>query len=249
MQTFGKYATNFDSEFLSEHFIYINERDEENQDIAISLEEFEALLAKKRKTVAGTIFLYNPITSPLGYKSDKKLSFQGYDFDGKFCELEANDFVNLCSQAIREGYRGKLIEIKYLFNLNRPNIEPTFVLEEFESDLDRYTSNQLTRFDKNLNYHDYLNIRLNGKFVFFACGSKYDRHHKEIIKYVKNLANQAVKLGKDVSFIHDNNHPAEDCIEAIYFLEPLIPGKMRDKRIYAFKGAFKTNPPTIQKIS
>ena len=248
MQTFGRFSTNFDSEFLSEHYLYINEKDEENQDIKITLKEFEALLSNRRKTVTGTIFLYNPLIAPLGYKTTSKLAFQGYVFDDKLCELEANEIVNLCSQSIREGYRGKIIEIKYLFNLNKPNIEPTFVLEEFESDLDRYYSTQLTRYDKALNYHDYLNIRLTGKFVFFACGSKYDRHHKEIIKYVNNIANQAVKLGKEVAFIHDNNHPKEDCIEANYFLEPLIPGKMRDKRIYAFKGAFKTNPPSITKI-
>ena len=156
--------------------------------------------------------------------------------------------MNLFSKSIRDGYRGKLIEIKYLFNLNKYNIEPTPILEEFDADLDRYNSNQFTRYDKTLNYQNYLTMSLNGKFVYFASGHKYDRHHKEIITYARNIAAQTIKLGKEVYFTHDNNYDADECIDRAYFLAPLASGKIKEKRINAFKNAFRTSPPTIQKL-
>ena len=248
MQTFGKFSTNFDHEYLTKHYIYINLKDEDREDIKISTKEFEALLKKKSKNVAGTIFLYNPTIAPIGFNTNSQLSEQGFEDYEKFCELEFNDIINLCSKAIREGYRGKLIEIKYLFNYNRANIEPTPILEEFDADLDRYTSGQLTRYDKDLNYHDYLNMSFNGKFVFFGCGHKYDRHHKEIIAYARNISAQTAKLGKEISFMHDRNYDADECVEVAYFLAPAASGKMREVRANTFKNAFRTNPPTIQKI-
>ena len=248
MQTFGKFSTNFDHDYIAEHYIYINEKDEDREDIKISLLDFENMLKKKRKTVAGTIFLYNPTISPVGYNNNSLLAEQGYEFNGQFDELNFNDTMNLFSASIRDGYRGKLVEIKYLFNLNKANIEPTPILEEFDSDLDRYTSNQFTRYDKELNYHDYLNIRLSGKFVYFGSGHKYDRHHKEIIKYARDIATQAVKLGKEVAFTHDNNYDADECVDIAYFLAPLAVGKIKEKRINAFKNAFRSCPPTIQKL-
>jgi len=248
MQTFGKFSTNFDTEYLTEHYIYINEKDEEREDIKITTDDLENMLKKKRKTVAGTIFLYNPTLSPVGYNNNSRLAEQGFEFDDEFHELNFNNMMNLFSKSIREGYRGKLIEIKYLFNLNKDNIEPTPILEEFDSDLDRYNSNQLTRYDKQMNYQDYLNIRLSGKFVFFASGHKHDRHHKEIIAYARNISEQTKKLGKDIMFMHDNNYDADECVELAYFLAPLASGKMREVRANGFANAFRTNPPTIQKI-
>ena len=196
MQTFGIFSTNFDHEYLTKHYIYINEKDETREDIKISIKELKTLLKKKNKNVAGTIFLYNPTISPVGYDNNSPLSEQGFEFDGEYKELNFNDMMNLFSKSIRDGYRGKLIEIKYLFNLNKANIEPTPILEELDSDLDRYNSTQLTRYDKNLNYQDYLNMSLNGKFVYFGSGHKYDRHHKEIIAYARNIAKQKRELAK-----------------------------------------------------
>ncbi|WP_415398440.1 hypothetical protein [Sulfurimonas sp. CS5] len=249
MQTFGQFSTNFDHEYLTKHYIYINEKDEDREDIKIDINDFENMLKKKRKTVAGTIFLYNPTISPLGFNSDSLLADQGFEFSDEFHELNFNDMMNLFSKSIRDGYRGKLLEIKYLFNLNKANIEPTPILEELDADLDKYNTNQLTRYDKKLNYQDYINMSLNGKFVYFGSGHKYDRHHKEIITYAKNIAAQALKLGKEVYFTHDNNYDAHECIDVAYFLSPLAVGKIKEKRINAFKNAFRTNPPTIQKLS
>ena len=39
MQTFWKFATNFDTEYLIEHYIYINEKDEDREDIKITLDD------------------------------------------------------------------------------------------------------------------------------------------------------------------------------------------------------------------
>ena len=249
MQTFGIFSTNFDHEYLTKHYIYINEKDENREDIKIDISDLENMLKKKRKTVAGTIFLYNPSLSPLGFNDNSPLQEQGFEFDDEFRELNFNDMMNIFSKSIRDGYRGKLLEIKYLFNLNKANIEPTPILEELDADLDRYSSNQLTRYDKQMNYQDYLNMSLNGKFVYFGSTHKHDRHHKAIITYARNIAAQVVKLGKEVYFTHDNNYDADECVDIAYFLSPLAAGKIREKRVNSFKNAFRTNPPTIQKLS
>jgi len=244
LQAFGKFSTNFDVEYLTEQYIYIPEGSE-----TIDVNKLEELLSKKRKTVAGTIFLYNPTIAPVGYNTNSKLASQGYEFDSKFCELNFDNNCSLFASAIKDGYRGKLIEIKYLFNINRPNIEPTPILEEFDADLDKYTSNQLTRYDKELNYQDYLNIRLSGKFVFFGSGNKFDRHHKNIIAYARNLAAQAKKLGKEIAFMYDSNHDAKESEELAYFLPPVATGKFKETRANAFKKAFSKFPPQIVKTS
>ncbi len=243
MQTFGIFSTKIEKEYLTKHYIYINENNEK-----IDINQFEDLLKKKRKTVAGTIFLYNPIMSPIGYNNNTKLAEQGYEFDGKYCELNINNVCGLFSSSIKDAYRGKLIEIKYLFHLNKANIEPTSILEEFDNDLDRYNSSQLTRYDKELNYQDYLNISLNGKFVFFGSGHKYDRHHKNIINYARNIVAHIEKLGKEIVFMHDNNYDETESKELAYFLSPIASGKAKEKRANAFKRTFATNPPTIQTI-
>lgn len=244
MQAFGKFSTSLDMEYLVEQYIYIPESDE-----IINIDQLQKMIDNKRKTVAGTIFLYNPTIAPTGYNTNTKLASQGYEFDEKYCELNFDNYCNLFASAIKDGYRGKLIEIKYLFGLNRANIEPTAILEEFDADLDKYTSNQLTRYDKKLNYHDYPNIRLSGKFVFFGSGNKFDRHHKNIIAYARNLAAQAKKLGKEIAFMYDNNYDAAESQEFAYFLPPIATGKFKDIRANSFKKAFSTYPPAIIKTN
>lgn len=243
MQTFGIFETNFDIEYLTKHYIYINRDDEE-----IDTKQLQLLLKKKSKNVAGTIFLYNPTMAPKGYNNNSSLESQEFEFDGKFHELNIDNMCNIFASAIKDEYKGKLIEVKYLFNLNKANIEPTSILEQFDADLDRYYSNQLTRYDKELNYQDYLNISYNGKFVFFACGHKYDRHHKNIISYARNIVAHTQKLGKEIAFMYDNNYDKDEALDKAYFLSPLAVGKVKDARVNAFKKAFSTNPPSIQKL-
>ncbi len=244
MQVFGKFYTKFDIEYLIEQYIYI-----EDDSGKITTDELEQHLKKRRKSIAGVIFLYNPTMSPVGYNNKTTLSEQGFKFDGKYHELNPDSYCNLFSSSIKDPYRGKLIEIKYLFNLNRANIEPTPILEEFESDLDGYNTQQLTRYDKVHNYQDCSNIRLNGKFVFFATGNRHNRHHKNIISYTQRLAAQASILGKEVIFMHDNSYSPKQSQELANFLPLIVPGKAKDARIDGFRRSFSTNPPTTQKLS
>jgi len=243
MQAFGKYATTFDNEYLTQHFVYIGSDDEQ-----IDIEELEQMLKKKRKTVVGTMIFYNPAIAPKGYNMNSTLTEQGFEFDDDFHKLNHTDIHHLIYQAMKNEYRGKLVEIKYLFNLNKENVQSTSIIDKFEIDLDRYTSEQLTIFDKELNYQDYLNIRLTGKFVFFGSGHKYDKEYTHTFTYSKNLAKQAEKLGKKVLFIHDRNYNEDECIDQAYFLDPIATGKARTTRANAFKKMFSTNPPEIQRI-
>jgi hypothetical protein len=231
-------------DYLVEHYIYLNEDDEQ-----ITTKDLEDKLKKKRKHVAGTIFLYNPEVSPKGFKMSRFLQEDGFDKYDEFVELNENPMSYVLNAGLKENYKGKLVEIKYLFNYNRENIEPTPILEEFDADLDKFTSNQLTRYDKKLNYQDIPNIRLSGKFVFFGSGHKYDRHHKAIISYVRALSEQVRKLDKTVVFMHDNNYDANEAVEIAYFLSPLATGKAREKRANGFKEVFRNIPPQIIKIT
>ena len=244
MQIFGKFSTNFDMDYLVEHYIYLNKDDDDT----ISVDDLNNLLKKKRKNVAGTIILYNPETSPVGYKMSRFLQNDEFDKYDEFVPLNENAMSYVLNAGLKENYKGKLVEIKYLFNYNRENIEPTMVLEEFDADLDKFTSSQLTRYDKQLNYLDIPNIRLSGKFVFLGMGHKYDRHHKAIIAYARALSEQVQKLDKKVVFMYDNNYDEDEALQRAYCLSPLAIGKVKDKRANGFKNVFKTIPPTVQKL-
>jgi len=244
MQVFGKFSTNFDMDYLVEHYIYINESEDEK----ITAKDVESMLKKKRKTVAGTIFLYNPEASPIGYKMCRFLKDAGFDKYDEIVALNEDPQAYILNAGLKQHHKGKLVEIKYLFNYNRENIEPTPILEEFDADLDKFTSGQLTRYDKELNYLDVPNIRLSGKFVFFGCGNKYDRHHKAIIAYAQALSLHVQKLDKNVVFMYDKNYDPDECIARAYYPSPFATGKAREVRANCFKEIFKTNPPEIQKL-
>ncbi len=243
MQTFGIFSTEIGHVYLTKQYVYIQEEDE-----VIDSKHLEMMLKKKSKNVAGTIFLFNPTIAPIGYSTDTPLDEQEFEDFDKFVELEFDRNCILFAAALKDGYRGKLVEIKYLFNYNKADIEPTPIMEEFDADLDRFTSGQLTRYKKELNYQDYTNLSLNGKFVFFASGNKYDRHHKSIIHYARALSAAAKKLGKEIVFMHDRNYDEDESKEVAYFLPALAHGKLRDIRANAVKRAFATNPPQIQRL-
>lgn len=244
MQIFGKFITNFDMDYVAEQYIYIGGDEQEK----ITEEDLANMLKKKRKTVCGTIFLYNPELSPVGYKMCHFLQEEGFDKYGEYVPLNEYPLSYVINAGLKKEYAGKLVEIKYLFSYNRENIAPTPIIEEFDADLDKLTSEQFTRYDKNLNYIDVPNVRLSGKFVFFGMGSKYDRHHKAIKAYARALSTQVQKLDKTIVFIHDKNYDAEEALERAYFLDPNATGKMREIRANAFKEVFKTIPPQIVRL-
>ena len=244
MQIFGKFTTNFDMDYINGHYIYFNENDED----IITGEDVVQMLKKKRKTVCGTIILYNPELSPVGFKLCPFLQEEGFDQYDEFVALNEDPMSYVINAGLKNIYPGKLVEIKYLFSYNRSNIAPTPIIEEFDADLDKITSTQFTRYDRELNYIDVPNIRLSGKFVFLGMGHKYDRHHKAIITYARSLAQQVTKLGKQLVFLHDNNYDADKSVEMAYFLSPKATGKMKDIRANAFKEVFRETPHKILKI-
>lgn len=244
MQIFGKFTTNFDMDYINGHYIYFNENDTQK----IRPTDVEEMLKSRRKTVCGTIFLYNPELSPKAYSISNFLQEDGFDKYDEFVELNEDPMSYVINAGLKNIYPNKLVEIKYLFNYNRTDIAPTPIIEEFDSDIDKLTSSQFTRYDRELNYIDIPNIRLNGKFVFFGMGNKYDRHHKAIINYARALAAQVNKLDKQIVFLHDNNYDEDECLEKAYFLSPLATGKMKEIRANAFKEVFKDSPHKIVKI-
>jgi len=245
MQIFGKFTTNFDMDYVNEQYIYISGDEDEK----ISVAELEEMLKKKRKSVCGTIFLYNPEISPVGFKMSHFLQEDGFDKYDEFVAINEYPLSYVINAGLKKEYRGKLVEIKYLFSYNRANIAPTPIIEEFDADLDKLTSEQLTRYDRNLNYLDVPNIRLSGKFVFFGMGSKYDRHHKAIIAYARGLSSQVQKLDKSIVFLYDRNYDADEALERAYFIDPNATGKMKEIRANAFKEVFKTIPPQSVRIN
>ncbi len=237
MQAFGKFSTDYNLEYLTEHYLYFNEADKK-----ITTDDLKVLLKKRNKTIAGTIFLYNPAMAPKGYNTDRPLAEQGYDFNGAYTELQFEKLMDIFQSRIK-GYEGKLIEVKYLFNYNRPDIEPTTVLETFNEDIEKLSSLQNTRFNRELNYHDIKNIRLNGKFVFFAWGHKFDPLHLEILKYAKGIFEQSRKIGKVSAFIYKRGMSIEGSEEGILFFHPIASGKLKTKITEAIAKVFSTNPP------
>jgi len=221
MQVFGRFKSVHDLEYLTKCYIYIAKEGEE-----IELEEFNALLKKKNKNVAGTIFLHNPSTAPKGYNLNEKLAYQDFAFDDKFYELQIENEVRIVGKSLKK-YDKKLIEVKYLFNYNKENIQPTSTMEVLDMDLEKLHTNLLTVFAKNDNFHDYKNISYNGKFIFFAWGHKIDRHHTNISVYASNIAQWAKKAGKEIAFVYDGVKDEDDSFEYTRFFSPYTFGKLK----------------------
>lgn len=223
MQVFGKFKELHELEYVTKCYLYVNKDQEDKLDT----ESLELLLKKKNKNVAGTIFLYNPFMAPLGFTKEEPLLDQGFRFRDKFVEAEIEEAIRVVSKSLKENYKGKLIEIKYLFNYNKENIQPTSALEVFEMDLEKLHTNQLTVFSKKDNYHDYKNISYNGKFIFFAWGHKFDKHHNIISMYAHSIAFWAQKQGKDIGFLYDGVQDEEDSFDYVRFIHPVAFGKMK----------------------
>ena len=243
MQIFGMYKTNFDMDYLVEHYIYFNENDEK-----ITTKDLENMLKKKRKHVIGTIFLQNPETSPKGMKMCKFLQEEGFDEYDRYIELSENAMSHVINAGMKKVYPGKLVEIKYLFNYNREDLHAT-TIDLFEKDLDKLNSMQLTHFDRELNYIDIPNIRLSGKFVFFGMGHKYEREHKMVPYYAISLTEHVKKLDKEIVFIHDRNYDEAEAMKIAYFMSPLMSGKNKEIMANAFKEVFAEIPPKIVRLS
>jgi hypothetical protein len=226
MQFFGKFETVHELEYLTKSYLYIPLKDKNNEDIKVDKDHIDLLLKKRNKTVAGTIFLYNPATAPIGYDISEKLMYQEFNSYDQFLELQIENEVRIIGRCLKK-YAGKLVEIKYLFNYNKQEIQPTSVLEIFDMDLEKLQTNLLTVFAKKYNFQDYKNISYNGKFIFFAWGHKFDRHHTNITTYASNIALWAKKLDKEIGFIYDGVKDEEDSFEYTRFFAPSSFGKLK----------------------
>ena len=233
MQVFGKFKVVHELEYLTKCYMYINENEEDKCDV----EKIDLLLKKKNKNVVGTVFLYNPSTAPLGYNVDEKLQNQGFVFDDKFVEIKDEDAVRIVAKSLKR-YKGKLIEVKYLFNYNKKDIQPTSTLEVLDMDLEKVHTNLLTVFAKKDNFHDYKNISYNGQFIFFAWGHKFDRHHTNISTYATNIAQWAKKTGKEIAFVYDGSQEEDYSFEYTRFLFPVNFGKLKTIVPYAITEIF-----------
>ena len=241
MQFFGKYDTGFDREFLVESYLYCNEADEE-----LTPREFEGLIKNKKlkkKNIAGTIFMYNPFYYPHGYDEKKMLSAQGFEFDGEFHSLKMEREITLFKQKIK-GYEGKIIQIKYLFNLNIKNIDTDEILMTMNEDVEMLSTNQLTRFDKDMNYCDINNLEVNGKFVLFSWGTKINgKEFIYIYDYAKIIHEKCVQMQKNVIYMYKRSTGKDYSQANLHFLHPVGSGRFKDRMPVALENMFKVKPP------
>ncbi len=221
MQVFGKFKEVHELEYLTKSYLYIHKEGDE-----ITVDDVNRLLKKKSKNVAGTIFLHNPHTAPIGYKLGDKLSYQDFTFDDEFHELQIENELRIMGKSLKK-YAGKLIEVKYLFTYNKENIHPTSTMEVLDMDLEKLHTNLLTVFAKDDNFHDTKNISYNGKFIFFGWGHKIHPHHTNIATYTANIAQNAKKSNKEIAFIYDAVKNEEDSFEYTRFLSPYSFGKLK----------------------
>lgn len=227
MQFFGKYDTRFDREFLVESYLYFNKEDEE-----LSPCEFEKLINNKKlkkKNIAGTIFMYNPFYYPVGYDEKKKLSQQDFEFDGEFHNLKIEREITLFKHTMKR-YEGKVVQVRFLFNFNIKNIDTDEILVTMNEDVEMLSSNQLTRYDKDMNYTDINNLSINGKFVFFAWGNKINpKEFVYIHDYAKTVYEKALQMQKNVIFMYKQSTQKDYAQEHLQFLHPIGTGRFKDR--------------------
>ncbi len=241
MQYFGIYDTRFDQEFLTHSYLYFNKEDEE-----LSGDEFKKLINNqklKKKNIVGTIFMYNPFVYPIGYDEKKSLASQDFDFDGSFQNLKNEKEIAIFRSKINN-YEGKIVEIRNLFNLNIENIDHPELLVKLNEDTEKLNTNQLTIFDKSMNYIDTNNLTINGKFIFFAWGNKISK--KEFVylyDYAKTIFDKCVQTQKKIAYIYKRSTQKDYAQEHFQFLHPVENIKFKDRMLKSLEDAFKTTPP------
>jgi hypothetical protein len=241
MQYFGKYHLGFDKEFLEESYLYFPSANGEK----LSVEEFEALIKSKKlkkDNIAGTIFMYNPFVYPLNYHSQKFLSQQGYQFDGQFDELQVEKEMTVFKACIK-GYEGKLVQVRYLFNLNSHKIDTSERLMAFNQDTEIMYSQQYTIFDR-INYTDPATMTIQGKFVFFAWGHKINKKEFVYIHgYAQAIYEKCVQTQKKIAYSYRKSMKQPYSVEHLQFMSPSQTGRFSSNMGLSIKKAFSTVPP------
>lgn len=244
MQYFGVIETKYEEIFVTSSYMYFGAEDE-----VITPKELKAKIksAKERKkNIIGTVFIYNPVVTPVGYDSNNYLLDQDFDGFGDMIELKAETYITIFKQAMRGSCEGKIVEIRNLFNLNEDNIDVASLLSKFNEDLEIYTSAQNTEFEREIMYLDAANLIPNGKFVFFAWGDKINsKEFPNISEYAKTLYENSVKLGKKVAFVYKKEKTEQGAIDYLQFSNPLQNPKVKRAITEAIKKSFNQFPPVI----
>ena len=245
MQYFGTFETKYEEVFLTSSYLYFN-NDEDDILTPEGLKEKIKNKKLKKKNIIGTIYLYNPVVTPLGYDSNKFLLDQEFDSFEQLVEIKAENYITIFKQAMRENCKGKIVEIKNLFNLVEKNIDASSLLIKFNEDLEKYYSTQNTQFDRDIMYLDAQESIPNGKFVFFCWGDKIrEKEFPYINDYARALYENVIKLGKNEVFVYKEEKTEEQSIKFLQFSNPEQNPKQKAKIATAIKKAFETFPPQI----
>ncbi len=244
MQYFGTIETKYEEIFITSSYMYFGAEDE-----VITAKELKAKIKSakdRKKNIIGTVYLYNPVVTPVGYDSNNYLLDQEFDQFGEMVELKGETYITIFKQAMRESCAGKIVEFRNLFNLNEQNIDASTLLMKFNDDLEIYSSYQNTEFDRDLMYLDAANLIPSGKFVFFAWGDKISQKEFPYINdYAKLLYDNAMKLGKKVAFVYKREKTEAGAIGYLQFSHPMQNPKAKKTITSAIKKSFESFPPEI----
>ncbi len=249
MQYFGTIETKYEEIFLTESYMYFN-HDEEDVITAKELKDKIKTGKLRKKNIIGTVILYNPIAIPMGFDSKKFLLDQDFEDFDKMIELKVENYLTIFKQAMRDTCKGKIVEIKSLFNLVEKNIDSSKLLIKFNEDLEKYNSKQNTEFDRDIMYIDAQNYIPNGKFVFFSWGDKISQKEFPYINdYAKLIYDNTIKLGKKIVYIYKEEKSEQGCIEYLQFSHVDQNNKYKNSISNSVKEAFKEFPPKIMSYS
>lgn len=243
MQYFGTFHTKYEEVFLTSSYLYFNQEDE-----TITANELKQMLKTsktRKKHIAGTIFFYNPVVTPVGYDSNAFLLDQDFDAWDEMIEIKIENAITVFKKIT--GCEGKIVEIRNLFNLNEKNINASQLLIKFNEDLEKYYSTLNTEFERDIMYQDAQNLIPSGKFVFFAWGDKINsKEFPYINDYAKMLYENSVRLGKKVAFVYKKEKTQAWSEDKLQFSNHVENIKYKNAISNAIKVAFSTFPPTIQ---
>ena len=242
MQYFGKIETKYEEVFLTSSYLYFNYDDE-----VVSAQDIKNMIKTtkdRKKNIAGSIFIYNPVVTPVGYDSEKFLLDQDFDSYDEYVELKCETYITVFKHAFGPRLKGKLVEMKSLFNLIEKNINSTTLLTKFDQDLEKYYTGQNTEFDRDIMYQDANNLVPSGKFIFFCWGDKISQKEFTFIRtYSNTLFNRIEDMGKKVAFVYKRERGLESAKELLQFSNPVENYKYRASITNAIKESFRELPP------
>lgn len=245
MQYFGELQTKYEEVFLTSSYMYFN-RDEEDIKTAKEIKQMLKTNKDRKKNIAGTIFLYNPVVTPLGYDSNSFLLDQDFEQFDELIELKGESYITIFKQAMSQQCQGKIVEIKNLFNLVEKNINASSLLTKFNSDLEKYNSSQNTEFERDIMYFDAQTFIPSGKFVFFAWGEKINaKEFRYIDDYAHTIYQRCVQMGKKIAYVYKKEKTQQWASDHLQFAHPTENVKHKNSISHAMKKSFGTIPPSI----